>query len=278
MKLFSSEKVTNTITRIRAFSGEQMYLVEGTKKAVLVDAGTGVGDLRAYISTLTKLPVTVVVTHGHIDHAIGAARFSEVYMSFLDKAVYKERCTQKNRDMYLSSSLQYTEVEESDYFSIHPPEFFLDLKDGSIFDLGGITLETIHCGGHTAGTMMILIPEERVLITGDACNNFTMLQGGTCLGLSAYENNLKSAKERIKERYDKVYLSHGNVTAPVTLIDEVLAVIRDIKENRDDKILFEYMGIKGYVAKAYDKNGDSSYMRLDGGFGNIVYDPNRIWE
>lgn len=278
MKLFSSEKVTNTITRIRAFSGEQMYLVEGTKKAVLVDTGTGVGDLRAYISTLTKLPVTVVVTHGHIDHAIGAARFNEVYMSFLDKAVYEERCTQKNRDLYLSSSLQYVDVEESDYFSIHPPVFFQDLKDGSIFDLGGITLETISCGGHSPGSMMILIQEERVLITGDACNYFTMLQGGTCLGLSAYENNLKAAKARIKERYETVYLSHGNVTAPVTLIDEVLAVIRDIKENRDDKILFEYMGIKGYVAKAYGKNGSSSYMRLDGGFGNIVYDPNRIWE
>ena len=49
IKLFTSEKVTDTITRIRAFSGEQMYLVEGTKKAVLVDAGTGVGDLRTYI-------------------------------------------------------------------------------------------------------------------------------------------------------------------------------------------------------------------------------------
>ena len=61
-------------------------------------------------------------------------------MSFLDKAVYEERCTQKNRDFYLSSSLQYADVEERDYFFVQPPVFFQDLKDGSIFALGGITI------------------------------------------------------------------------------------------------------------------------------------------
>ena len=278
MITFSSEKVSAAITRIRAFTGEQMYLITGSKKAVLVDAGTGVGNLKQHVRSLTKLPVTVIVTHGHIDHAIGAAQFDEVYMSFLDKVVYRERCTPENREMYLSASPAYSEVEESDRYPIRPPEFFYDLNDGSMFELGGITLETISCGGHTPGSMMILIREEQALITGDACNYFTMLQGNTCLGLSTYERNLKAAGQRTKGRYHRVYLSHGNVNVPVTLMDEVLCVCRDIKEGRDDRILFEYMGVKGYVAKAYGPNGTSNYMRTDGGFGNIVYDPNRIWE
>jgi len=39
---------------------ENMYLLEGDEKALLIDTGYGAGNLRAFVETLTDKPVLVV--------------------------------------------------------------------------------------------------------------------------------------------------------------------------------------------------------------------------
>lgn len=68
---------------------ENMYLLEGDEKALLIDTGYGVGNLRAYVENLTDKPIVVANTHYHPDHAAGNGEFEQVYMSKgaeLDKA------------------------------------------------------------------------------------------------------------------------------------------------------------------------------------------------
>ena len=74
---FKTRQVTNSVTRITGVTGEQMYLIQGTRRAVLVDTGCGIGDLSALVTQMTRLPVTVILTHGHLDHALGARPFDE---------------------------------------------------------------------------------------------------------------------------------------------------------------------------------------------------------
>jgi glyoxylase-like metal-dependent hydrolase (beta-lactamase superfamily II) len=277
MVKFYSEKTSDKITRIFAPGGEQMYLAEGKEKAALIDTGSGVGDLKMYISTLTNLPVIVLITHGHVDHAMGSAQFDEIYMSFMDKDIYMAHSSMDLRKAYLASFSRFAGIEERDYIPVRSLERFHDIKDGDIFDLGGLTIEAVSCAGHSPGSMMFLICEEQALISGDACNFFTMLQDDSCLGLSTYERNLKITCEKVKGRYTTIYLSHGKYKPPVTLLENVIAVCEEIKAGTDDKVPFEFLGTKGYVAKDYEKSGNAIYMRIDGGFGNIVYTPNRIW-
>ena len=47
---------------------ESLYLVEGTDKAVLIDAGTNIKDLDRIVAAITKKPVMLVATHVHPDH------------------------------------------------------------------------------------------------------------------------------------------------------------------------------------------------------------------
>lgn len=44
-----------------------LYLIEGTKRAVLIDAGNGFSGLKEMIASLTDKPVSVVLTHGHFE-------------------------------------------------------------------------------------------------------------------------------------------------------------------------------------------------------------------
>ena len=46
MLKFPTETVDEHITRIYAFGTELMYLIEGTKKNVLIDTGSGFGSLK----------------------------------------------------------------------------------------------------------------------------------------------------------------------------------------------------------------------------------------
>ena len=57
---FKSRKVTDRLTRIYGATGECMYLAVGDEHALLVDTGTGIGDLKGYVATLTDKPLTVL--------------------------------------------------------------------------------------------------------------------------------------------------------------------------------------------------------------------------
>lgn len=81
---FCSERVSQHITRIFGFCSELMYLIEGSHEAILIDTGCGVGSLATYVHTLTEKPVRVLLSHGHLDHAMGSTEFEKVHLSPLD--------------------------------------------------------------------------------------------------------------------------------------------------------------------------------------------------
>lgn len=80
MEFFTAEKISPSTTKITDITGVAVFLVEGSKKAVLIDTATGAGDLKAYVESLTSKPIEVILTHGHCDHAGGAAGFETVWL------------------------------------------------------------------------------------------------------------------------------------------------------------------------------------------------------
>jgi glyoxylase-like metal-dependent hydrolase (beta-lactamase superfamily II) len=274
LKFFKSKKISNTVTRIFGPAGELMYLVEGNKKAALIDTGTGVGNLKAYIDKLTEKPYIVFLSHGHVDHAMGAPAFSNVYMNPADKNIYEEHSGIAVRKGLIEMSMgeNFKLVKEEDYIPVASDESFKPLVPGDKFDLGGISLEIFIGAGHTPGMVTILLIEERALFLGDACNFFTFLFDKNSFGLTSYEENLKKLAAQTNGRYDKVYLSHGDGDAPKEMIASVIQVCEDIKAGKCDDVPFNFMGEQAYIAKAVD----SSMHRRDGGLGNIVYSKEKV--
>jgi glyoxylase-like metal-dependent hydrolase (beta-lactamase superfamily II) len=119
MLAFHHEKITPRIARIFGFCGELMYLVEGDRRAALIDTGSGYGSLRACVAGLTDKPVTVFITHGHIDHAMGASEFDDVYMSHKDFYIFEAHGKEEGRRKGFSASMLGDQISDDDF--IPPP-------------------------------------------------------------------------------------------------------------------------------------------------------------
>ena len=273
-KFFSAEKVRENIIRIRGVAGELMYLVEGKNKAVLIDAGTGVGDLSAYVKQFTGKPITVIITHGHVDHAFGAANFKDVYMSSADDSIFIAHSNPAVRKGFLKlASKDYDKFSDSDFVKPASLSTFKDIKNDTTFDLGGTTLEVFHDAGHTPGQLAVLFKEQRILLTGDGANQFTFLFSNPSITINDYENILKTLLVKTQGKFDSIFVSHGPGGASKELLSNLIVVCEDIKAGRSDEVPFNFMGLTEYIAKKVDFK---TMRREDGGEGNIVYSKDQV--
>lgn len=86
------KKLAENIYRISewgAFGFVKRYLLVGTRKALLINSGYGKADLEAIVKRLTDKPVTLVNTHGHLDHANSSAAF-DAYLHENDFNIYEQ--------------------------------------------------------------------------------------------------------------------------------------------------------------------------------------------
>jgi len=263
---FRSAKIDKNIFRIRNAVGDLMYLVEGKNRAALIDTGIGVGDLKNYVQTLTKKPVIVLLTHGHVDHASGTAQFEEIFMNSKDNELFKQHTALETRKGYVGATNPELakNLSDADYQPLDNPSRFKNLQEGMTFDLGGVTLEIFDIQGHTQGMTAILFRENKSLLTGDGANMFTFLFSAETTGLKTYEKNLRRLKEITAKNFDKIYCSHGNGDLTVDYLDRLLEDCEIIFAGKDDKIPFEFMGSKAAIAFEIDKNHNrESVSRLN---------------
>ena len=128
---FTIEKVSDSITRITDITGVSMFLAEGTDGAVLIDTGCGIGDLKKVVDSLTTKPVKVLLTHGHVDHALGAALFDEIYMSSLDNDILKSSSETSVRLGFASPIVKTMGIELTENLLVPEPDTkkIKELKD-----------------------------------------------------------------------------------------------------------------------------------------------------
>ena len=149
---------------------ESLYLVEGNKSAVLIDAGVRIPELDKIAAKITSKPVTLMLTHGHGDHVGGAGPFPEVWVAPADE------------QMFTSNIRGYK--GEIKY-----------LTDGQVIDLGGRKLEVMFTPGHTQGSVTFFDKANHYGFSGDAF-------GSTNLLVFTYLSNVVSSAAKV-ENYMK---------------------------------------------------------------------------
>lgn len=272
------------LTRVWDVAHTAMYLVEGSERAVLIDTGAGIKGLKEVVDSLTHKPLTILLTHGHVDHAMGTGLFPSVpiYISPKDEAVYAAHSALEARKGYVMGAAMQggdpavvAAVTDSDFAQPAPFSAFLPLKPGDRFDLGGVTLEITEGKGHTPGSITVLIPEWRILLLGDACNSFTFLFEKWSSSVSEYRADLLRLKEQTDGRYDRTLFSHGLGEGVPDMIDRVIAVCDEVLAGRDDRI--PHRGMNGEDARLAKGMDFLRFCRADGGDGNLLYMPEKVF-
>lgn len=262
---FQTKKLTEHVTQIADPTGVSCFLITGRERAVLIDTAVGFVGLRSTVESLTDLPVTVILTHGHGDHAGGAGEFDTVYLHPLDLPLLQVHGLSM-RMGYAGAMLGPDTVLLEENFVPARDRAFEELGDGALFELGGITVEIIHVPGHTKGSCCVLIREERMMIYGDACNGNTLVMDQASTDISTYRKSLEYLKT-FDDAYDTVCYSHGPAIGPRRSLDDNIELCKRILAGTDDAVPCEFMGRA--AIRAAEIRGH--FERVDGGYGNIVY-------
>ena len=255
--LVTSEKIMQGLYRMISPSGEFMYLVEGRERAALIDTGTGLGNLLDALDKVSSKPVIPLLSHGHSDHSGGVSWFDEIWMHPADHPIRRSHKLTSEWEAYWRRTFSregFEALAPTDRAPALDPVSH-DLLPGMVIDLGGVTVEVLDAHGHTAGSLAFLIPEKRVLFTGDACSPNTWLF-------------LSQLDEATRGRYDQVLVSHQVTEPDPGLLPQTIAILDTILSGKCDNFAMPALGETIVLARRR-RSREDKYR------GNVIYDTAR---
>ena len=186
--------------------GVSFSLVEGKDSALLFDAGYGLEDVAGYVRTLTEKPVELILSHGHHDHMLGARWFDHSLMDSADREEFMLRTAQLQRQKVQKQAADQGLSVPEDFFTMEipvpEPLKYLDRLgnfDCSVFDLGGREVWVVRVPGHTAGSVVLYVPDQQLLLTGDDWNPCTWMWFPESLSVHTWRKNMRAALPAIEK-------------------------------------------------------------------------------
>jgi len=213
-----------------------MYLLVGSEKALLIDSGYGLLDLKAVIATLTDKPCICVCTHGHLDHALGACQFEDAYIHSNDFEVYKQHTSPELITTFGMSGLLFkppkwirnnpsyqnlvTQMAQKDYAPLRA------IDDIPSFDLGGRTVTWRNIIGHTQGTIAIIDEAHNTAFDADAGAPGAWLFLPESSPLPEYKTELKNYRDFMQEKgITRRYVGHSGKALGKKYIDNLIRCV-----------------------------------------------------
>lgn len=175
---YAVEKIASYAYRIIEGDRYGMYLLRGSERSLLIDAGIGIGDLPKLTHSLVDTPITLVLTHGHWDHIGSAADFESVHIHENELSPTGHLSINARSDDFVERPSQFVAQwqEEHNEFpdSFDPATYTIGsvedpsrITDGEILALGDRELEVIHTPGHAPGHCVLLDRVAGDLYGGD---------------------------------------------------------------------------------------------------------------
>ena len=187
-EVFKNEELTISLIDkgtwvVEGVDGTSMYILEGKKRAMLIDTGTKFEGLDDIVHKITAKPLDVIITHNHTDHAGNIHYFNEVYMHPAD-------------------SLIALRVPYNGKFNW--------LKEGDTFDLGGRIVEVYHFPGHTPGSITLVDRSINAAFTGDTFGSgLVWMQLRPHIAMTVYHESCERMEKLMREQnLTKLYVGH----------------------------------------------------------------------
>ena len=258
-----------------------VYLIEGTEKALVIDNGYGIGDLKGLCELLTGKEVLCAITHNHGDHAGGSVQWDEVYCHDYCADIVEGRFS--DYETWWKKFNHVGEKQHRAYFKqedIIPfaPFKCIRLPDHGIINIGeGHDVEMIHMGGHSPGLCAFLDKKDKILYSGDSLFACGIPGSGLGIGLHSpdpdmphgeymgvvfYHKCLQKLCERLDE-FDCIMAGHGFVDAPKEVASNTLKAVESVM---DDPWCYD---------KVIERHVGTTYIKF-GGSADVMYVPEDI--
>jgi hydroxyacylglutathione hydrolase len=130
-----------------------------TKRAVVIDPGGEVPRITDAISQLGVTVEQILLTHGHIDHAGGAAELAEALGN-----LPIEGPDQRDRFLLDGLAAQARSLGFAGGRNVTPTRW---LREGDQVRLAGHQFDVLHCPGHTPGHIVLVNQASRFAVVGD---------------------------------------------------------------------------------------------------------------
>ena len=178
------------------------YIAENkkTKEALIIDPGDNAARIVQIIKEDGVVPVAVLLTHGHFDHAMAAQEVAEQY-GIKIYAHETEKETLETPQINLSGMIGRTLTFHADCY----------VKDGDILNLAGFEIRVLHTPGHTQGGVCYYVEKEGVLFSGDTL--FCCSVGRSDFATSSTSALIRSIKEKLFLLSDETKVFPGHMGA-----------------------------------------------------------------
>ena len=172
---------------------------EARKIGAIVDPG---GDVPRIVAAIEKSGITIekiLLTHGHIDHAGGAAALKEALHVPIEGPHAEDR--------FLLDTLPETGAKYgmTDARSVLPDRW---LKEGDVVSVGDLSFAIFEAPGHTPGSVVFFNEENRFALVGDVL--FKGSVGRTDFPRGDHETLLTSIRDKLLPLGDDVLFLPGH--------------------------------------------------------------------
>ena len=245
---FTAREALSGVWHIQDGMGVCMTLLVGDDRALLVDTGYGLEDVAAFVRTLTDRPLTVLLTHHHHDHVLGARWFEETFMFAEDAPAFPLYTDVEHRERVLEQAREKGLSAGEDFLTV-PIPMPRPLAEEAL-NLGGMVAHIFRCPGHTPGSAVVWVPERSLLLTGDSWNPCVWLFFPEALPLHDY---LQSVRALLTLPFEHILCSHHYEDVPRLMLETfVRGANEKALQNAEPVFLAPYGHIDTREAKLFD--------------------------
>ncbi len=220
------QKISESVyayTDVQGASGKNSFganagIIVGQDCIVAVDALMSAREAQRFIKDIRKVskkPVKFLVnTHYHLDHSLGNSEFAK-----LGAVIIAQENAKKNMQKSGAGMLKYAKqsgLTDKDLAGTKVAFPTLTFKERVTLDLGNTQIQLLYLGpAHTTGSILVYLPKEKVLFTGDLLfTNFHPF-----LGEANMEGWIKVLDYLMTIDVEKIIPGHGPVSTKKDVAD-----------------------------------------------------------